>query len=253
MEKYALLVNALNKYVEKTEINMSIVLKELRINHTVYEHKPNAFHECGSLGYFGVVFAILNAFYDKKLNINDTVRFNKRPNMKVTYVLEAGKSEYTIRELIDAVLIRNDTNAGDMLIEVMGSVKVNSFLQDEGLSHTRVSAKNMSCAMDMAKLLENAYKKRMIVPRLCDHVITRIERNRDNSMFNRLILEKFNIMQFTGEMETGASGVCIIRENHTDYLISIQINDVPNPSVAKRHISIVTKMIYEFMSFEETI
>ncbi len=247
-------INYIDDVLERISGNFNIYVKDLRRNKVFYEHKSSEIIDCKKIASLAVLFGAMNAILDKKIKLKDNVNYkNKNDNDNVlTYIVERANDSYKVQELLEAMCIANDRNALNSLIDFIGEEQINKFLDSYGFSK-RYGNKYQDSIENMAKLLELAYKRRFLTPRLCDFGISLMQRNRDGNTITRQILDDVVVAQLSGEDEIGVTSAGVINLDHTEFLVIINANNTKNTLVARRLIGLISRALYDEFNNNNTI
>ncbi len=247
------LVKKLENFVTGDEFELNIKVKNLRNREVIFEHNTNEKFECEGLGNLFIASSVLDKVADKQANFNDDLHINVTNDMPITYVVESKKEKFKLREVISAMLMTNDYNAGMMALDYVGIDEANKFIKNEGLTNTVVGKKSETTIEELSKFVELIYNKKIIIPRLCDYMIKYMELNKDNYTFNRLILERMTTVQLTGHTDNTACGFIVVKHEHIDYMIVVNVKNAKNYPVGRNIISVITREIYETLKYPSEI
>ncbi len=244
-------VTYIDDILERISGEFNIYVKDLRRNKVFYEHRADELVDCNHLLALPILYSTMNAILDKKIKLKDTVDFKKKSDSKLSYIVERGQNKYKVQELVEAMCITNDKNALDTLTNYLGETQINKFLDSYGLSKKYGNKYNES-VKNLGKLLEMAYKRRMLTPRLCNLGIQLMQRNRDGNSITRQIIDDVVVAQMSGETGNATGSVAVLNLDHTEYLIVINTKNTKNTLVARRLTGLISRAIYdEFQSMEK--
>lgn len=115
--------------------------------------------------------SLIKAVEDKKLEFMDKVLIKKDEKISGTGIIhEFGEREYTIFELLVAMLIQSDNTAANKIIDIIGMEKINEDIKDMHLKNTFLNRKsrnegspsdgieNITTAYDLASLWRMLYR-----------------------------------------------------------------------------------------------
>ncbi len=244
--------NYIDDIVERISGDFNIYVKDLRKNKVFYEYKADEKVDCRNLAGLPVLFGTMNGILDKKIKLKDKVNFIKKSDDFLTYIVERGNGTYTVEELLEALCITNDRNALKAIYDHVTEEQINKFLDSYGLAK-RIGNSYNETMQNLGKILELAYKKRFLTPRLCNYGIQLMERNRDGNSVTRQILDRIVVAQISGESECGMASASVLTLEHTEFLIVINVRNAKNTLVARRVIGLIARALYDEFKYEETL
>ncbi len=245
------LTEYLDSLIDKLPGNIQIYVKDLRENRVIYEKNADVMIDCTNLLALPTLYGTLNGIVEKKVKLKDVIEFNPKAAKNLSYIVERGKNEYTIEELLEAMCVTNDSNALHAIIKGIGIDTINRFLDSYGLN--QVGRKYDESLQNISKIFEFAYKRRMLTPRLCDIGIKYMERNNDSTALTRQIIDNIVIAHLDGATRKSASSIGAFRLDHSEYMIAINISGASDTISARRTIGMISRAIYDNFVADELL
>ncbi|MFV0519899.1 MAG: serine hydrolase [Lachnospirales bacterium] len=241
----------LDNLINKLSGKIQVYVKDFRENKVIYEKDSDLVIDCSNFLALPVLYGILGGIVDKKVKLKDSFDFNPKNARNLSYIVELGKTTYTIEELLEAMCITNDKNAQDLLLENVGEGVINKFL--DGFGMAEIGSKYDENIQNLCKLFEYAYKRRMLTPRLCDMGIKYMERNVDRSAITRQIIDNIVVSHIDGCNRKSAGSIGIFKLDSVEYLVAINVSNVDDTITARRIIGAISRYIYEDFKSDEMV
>jgi beta-lactamase class A len=110
-----------------------------------------------------------------------------------------------------------------------------------------VPEENYTSVEDCAKLLEKIYKNKCISPELDKEMMSLMLAQERNTKIPALIPKGIKIAHKTGELSKTENDVGIVFGSKTDYIICIMTKELKNTNEARKRISQISKVVYDFL------
>jgi len=179
--------------------------------------------------------------------------------------LGAIENNKEVSELLKKMITISDNEASNKLVEILGQgshkngmAVVNKFAisidcmdteQQRDMKDSRpipVKGENYTSVEDCAKLLEKIYNNRCISPELDKDMMNLLLAQERNTKLPALIPKGIKIAHKTGELSQTENDVGIVFAPKTDYIICVMSNEVKNTNDARKLISQMSKVVYDF-------
>ncbi len=248
------MLDKIQQIIDKSGIDTKLYIKDLRNNKDVLTIKIDEPVTVNTIMYVPVMLATCSQIYDRKATIKDEITITNPQKLK-TYVTEVGNKSFRLDELIKIMIIMNDMVAAVNILKHIGMDKVNDFLKNEGFKSTNLGATSTATVKDLGVLFEKTFKKRFISPRMCDFATDILHRSRGSQMLTRLILDDVKMAKHEDCTATNATACAVVLCQDTEYLISIAVEKKGNTDaeVLKKHIGIISKVVYDYLNIPDTM
>ncbi len=240
--------------IEKSGLDTKVYIKDLRSNKDVVCIGAEDEVNITSLIYMPILLATCSMLYDRKVSIKDEIQI-VNPQNAPSFLMEDAKGTYRLDELLQIMIIKDDSIAAINAVRHIGPAKVNEFLLNEGFKFTKLGNQSTTSMKDMGVMFEKTYKRRFISPRMCDFAQDILHRSRETQMLSRLILDDVKIAQHADSTKTNANACGVVVCKDSEYFIGVSVEDNNNsdPEVLKRHIGLISKAAYDVLGFPETV
>lgn len=252
-------MNEIKEYIKNIEYKESInvLLKKLNKD-IILNHKENEVFVSASLIKIPIMFAILNKIKDDNIDLNKTINIDKKDILDDNEVFKKDKYNYTIKELINWMIVVSDNSSTNILIKYLGFNYINDFMKKIGLNNTILQRymndfkavedgyNNYTSLIDMYKCFELLINKKILNDDLCDLALNILYDQRINNQIPKYI-ENIKFAHKTGGLDHLNSDVGIFKIDNEIYFIGISIYNVPDINGDRESVSILSKMIYNHL------
>ncbi len=248
------MLDKINSLIENTNYNTKVYVKDLRNNKDLINIGSGDQVVVTSLMYYPIFLTTCSLLYQRKISIKDEIQVTNPQNLP-SFISEDGRTTYRLNELLQIMLIMNDSVAALSILKHIGPSKVNEFLVSEGFKNTSLANTSATTLQDMCGLFEKTFKRRFISPRMCDFSIDILHRSRETDMLKRLILGDVKIAQHSDSSRTSANACGIVLCEDIEYFIGISTYDSgnENPEVLKKHIGKISRLVHDNLSIPSTV
>lgn len=176
------------------------------------------------------------------LDLNKKVKIKEENKVDYSVVTEVDK-EYTVRELINWMMLISDNTATNELIDIIGFKNINSFIKEH--SKTTVlnrkmmdfkSKDNYTTAKDIASFLKLVYKD--------PFSFNLMKRNRSNNKLLRYIDEEVVLLKKSGLLDNVSHEAGIFIKENNDYILCVLTKGYKEEEANKK-IATISRRFYE--------
>jgi beta-lactamase class A len=239
--------------------NAGILVKDLWTNESVRVNADKLFPSA-SLVKVPIMAAVFEAQREGKLALSDELTLkwqNKVFSYKGLYRKRTGK-KFTIRELVEKMIITSDNTAANMLVDRLGFGYLNEKFQQFGMKDTdlrrgimelqwrKLGIENYTTADDMAFLLEEIYHSKIIDEESCKEMLDILKRQKINDRIPYLLPKALDIAHKTGTLHDTLSDVGIVFTPKGDFIVCVLTQNLRNLKIAKRFIRDVAADAYSY-------
>jgi beta-lactamase class A len=204
------------------------------------------------------MIATLQAVKEKHIGLYDEIKLKPSHKVGGSGILKykpSGK-KITVDTLIELMITRSDNTATNMLTELLGFNYFNRTFKKFGLKVTNLRRKildlkaakrgidNYTTPYEMAFLLEEIYKKRLISRDVCEYMLSILKRQKISDRIPRYLPNYLQIAHKTGLLKRVCHDAGIVFSDKGDILICILTSDI-STRLAKKLIGAIAYKVYE--------
>ncbi|MDP4177235.1 MAG: serine hydrolase [Bacillota bacterium] len=205
---------------------------------------------------------LLKQVYENKINLNSKIFVSKNHMTDGSGIIkEFDEKEYTIRELLNAMLIVSDNTAANIIIDLLGFTLINDYIEQMGLTNTYLNRNmmdldakekgidNYSCSFDLAKCFKILYTSSFLNKEYSEMLINIMKKpqNRNNLAFYMPSSENFVLINKDGGMLGTENDAGLLMLEKGCFVYSIMCNKLPNSIYGVHTISTVTKVMCDII------
>lgn len=113
------LVREIETLIKDSKENVSILIKELNSKEEIYNFNSNKKIVSASTIKVPIMLAILDDVKNKNINLNDMILVTEDDILNDTEIFENGEKYYSIKELINWMIIESDNTATNVLLKLL--------------------------------------------------------------------------------------------------------------------------------------
>ena len=173
----------------------------------------------------------------------DKIKIEEEDKVYGTGILhEFDNREYTIFELLVAMLIQSDNTAANKLIDIVGIDKINDDIEAQGLKNTKLNRKtsderavsngieNITSALDLSKIWKHLYNSNFLDEKNSKMLMDILQRQQ---MKNKLALYipddlKYEISSKTGDKASVENDTALIHSPKGSFTFTVLSMGIPN-------------------------
>ncbi len=254
------LVKEIEKLVECSNENISILIKELNSDCDIYNFNSTEKLVSASIIKVPIMLAILNEIKNGKTNLNDMILVTKNDILYDTEIFENGEKKYSINELINWMIIESDNTATNVLLKHFGIENINHYianilkLKSTYLQRYMLDKKAMENGLnnymsqkDMLDIFTLLFNKEILNEELCDIAINILYNQRCQDQIMRYIFEPIKFAHKTGSLDYLNHDVGVMTINNKMVYIGISIYNSNNKKGNKKLVGIIGKKLYDYL------
>lgn len=209
-----------------------------------------------------IVMSFLKEVEEKKFSLEDKVFISKEDMVDGSgFIYELDEREYTLRELITAMLILSDNTATNKLIDMLGKDNINQRIKDMGLLNTFLYRKirdaklrekgvqNLSSSSDLAKCFKLLYRNEYLNKEHSEFLINTLKRQQIRNKIPFYIPKKewSNIGNKAGSLPGVENDMALMNISKGNFVFTIMSQGLPNNVYGLVTVSRVSKMMWDII------
>lgn len=232
----------IKKYLESRIGDYSFFFEDLKSGY-VYGYNENVQMVAAGCMKLPIAVSLIKAIEDGKTDFMKKIRIESCDKVYGTGIIhEFGEREYTVFELLVAMLIQSDNTAANKIIDIVSIDKINEDIKSMGLENTILNRKttdernqkndieNISTAYDLCKiwkiLKDSTFLSKENSTMLID-ILTR------QQIKNKLALYipddlKYEISSKTGDKKGVENDTAFIRLSKGNFIFTVMSKNIPN-------------------------
>lgn len=256
------LKKSLARTIRRFPDDPGIVIIDLE-NNAALVHERNMMVPSASMVKVPIMAAVFRAAEEGKIRLNQTIVLRKGDKMGGSGILKRMPvgTTYTVMDLVRLMIAESDNTATNILTRLLGIDYLNSAFRSFGLKHTMLtrrvadyqardkrSLENYTTASDMARLLREMYRGKLINPKVSAECIEIMKLSHSTDRIRRYLPGEAMVAHKTGLERTVCHDAGIVFTPHGDFLIVVLVrHDNRSASAAKAFIARVSSTAYDHL------
>ena len=190
-----------------------------------------------------IAVSIIKHVEDDKASFLDKIKIEEKDKVYGTGIIhEFDNREYTIFELLVAMLIQSDNTAANKLIEIVGIDNINRDIENQGLKNTKLNRKtsderaanigieNITSALDLAKIWRHLYNGSYLNKENSTMLIDILQRQQIKNKLALYIPDdlKYEISSKTGDKSSVENDTALINLPKGSFTFTVLSMGIPN-------------------------
>ncbi|SHJ63127.1 beta-lactamase class A [Clostridium amylolyticum] len=249
----------IKKYFESRIGNYSFYFEDLNSGF-VYGYNENVKMTAAGCMKLPIAIALLKEVENLNFNLNDKILIGQEDKVYGTGILhEFLEREYTLYELMVAMLIQSDNTASNKIINLVGKEKINESIREMGLKNTVLNRRtsdeiyddnndeNITTSYDLCKCWKILFEKKYLNQELSDMLIDILKRQQLKNKSALYIPDdlKSNISNKTGDKKAVENDTMFINIEKGTFAFSVMSNEIPNSVYGIVTIAKAGKMMWD--------
>lgn len=232
----------IKKYLESRIGTYAFFFEDLESGFT-YGYNENVQMTSAGCMKLAVAVSVLKYVEDGKGEFLDRIKIEEEDKVYGTGILhEFSNREYTIFELLVAMLIQSDNTAANKLIDIVGMDNINEDIIAQGLKNTKLNRKtsderavssgieNITSALDLSKIWKHLYNGTFLSKENSTMLMDILQRQQ---MKNKLALYipddlKYEISSKTGDKASVENDTALIHTQKGSFTFTVLSMGIPN-------------------------
>lgn len=255
------LVREIETLIKDSKENVSILIKELNSKEEIYNFNSNKKIVSASAIKVPIMLAILDDVKNKNINLNDMILVTEDDILNDTEIFENGEKYYSIKELINWMIIESDNTATNVLLKHFGMENINNYIVNVlkvkstylqrfmlDINAIENGLNNYMSQKDMLDIFTLLFNKEILNDELCDIAINILYNQRCQDQIMRYIFEPIKFAHKTGSLDYLNHDVGVMNINNKMVYIGISIYNSYNKKGNKKLIGNIGKKIYNYLA-----
>lgn len=232
----------IKKYLETRVGSYSFFFEDLGSGY-VYGYNENVEMVAAGCMKLPIAIALIKDEEMGKIHFLDKIRIEGKDKVYGTGIIhEFEERDYTIFELLVAMLIQSDNTAANKIIEIVSMDRVNEVIKEMGLENTKLNRKtsdervkkvdieNLTSARDLAKIWKHLHKATYLNEKNSTMLIDILSRQQIKNKLALYIPDdlKFDISSKTGDKKGVENDTELIHLNKGSFAFSVMSTGIPN-------------------------
>ena len=251
------IINEINRFKGEA----GVVVKDLRFNWEISYNQDRLFPSA-SLAKIPIMCACFLAAEEGRIKLNRQVSLKNSDKLSGSGILKDTRAGvvFTVEELIGLMIYDSDNTATNILTNLVGIDSLNLVFIRLGLKDTNLSRKiadfktrdrgveNYTTAQDIAGLLEQIYRRKLISRDLSDKCLRILKLQRVNDRIPKYLPADVMVAHKTGLERNVCHDAGIIFDQEGDLLICVLTkHNNPNAQASKNFIARVALHTYRYL------
>ena len=236
---------------------MGVAIVDLTDNHQYFLHADDVYPQASSIK-IAVLAELYRQSQQGKLKLTDSYTVNASdlvPDSDIMGGLTPGVTKLTLRDVATMMVAVSDNSATNVLIDRVGMDNVNALMASLGLKHTLLRRKmmdlkaagegreNVSTPKEMATLLEQIYRGKVLNKEMTDDFFKVLSTHKD-SWIPRYLPEGLKMANKPGALEGVRNDSGVIFVENRPYVICVMTTYLRRESDGEEAIARVSQAAY---------
>ena len=190
-----------------------------------------------------IAVSLIKAVEDKKVDFMDKIRINGKDKVYGTGIIhEFNERDYTVFELLVAMLIQSDNTAANKIIDIVGMEQINCDIKEMGLKNTVLNRKtsdersgkneleNITSAYDLSRIWKHLHNETYLSKENSTMLIDILRRQQIKNKLALYIPDdlKYEISSKTGDKKGVENDTALIQLPKGNFVFTVLSVGVPN-------------------------
>jgi beta-lactamase class A len=231
----------IKRYFESKEGKYSFYFEDLKSGYTYGFNEDVEMIAAGCIK-LPIAIALLREVEQKTISLEDVVKINDEDKVFGLFgiIHEFSEKEYTIKELLMAMLIQSDSTAAGKIIDIIGMDNLNKSIQRMGLESTRVikypsdvklkdEEENITTSYDLSKCFKLLHNKLVLTEEHSNLILNALKRHQLSTRIpfyfpRELQLKTANKI---GTLESVENDTALLNLPKGNFVLTVMSSDLP--------------------------
>ncbi|WP_040212119.1 serine hydrolase [Clostridium polynesiense] len=249
----------IKKYFESRIGNYSFYFEDLNSGYVYGYNENNKMTAAGCMK-LPIAMVLLKEIENMKYKLDDKIFISEEDKVYGTGIIhEFLPREYTLDELMKAMLIQSDNTASNKIINIIGKDRINEVIKEMGLSNTVLNRRtsdeiyddnndeNITTSYDLCKCWKMLYRESFLSKELSSKLLRVLGRQQLKSKSSLYILNdlKINIANKTGDKQGVENDTVLITMPKGTFSFTVMSSKIPNSVYGIVTIAKAGKMMFD--------
>ena len=207
-----------------------------------------------------ISMALIKYIEEGKVDFLDKIKIDMKDKVYGTGIIhEFNEREYTVFELLVAMLIQSDNTAANKIIDIVGMDNINNYLKEMNLLNTvlnrkttderktKVDIENITTALDLSKIWKHLYKATFLSKENSQMIIDILTRQQIKNKLALYIPDdlKYEISSKTGDKTSVENDTELITLNKGSFTCTLLSMGIPNSVYGTVTLAKCGKMVWD--------
>jgi len=252
----------IKRYLDNRIGDYSFCFEDLSSSY-VYAHDENVVMTAAGCMKLPIAIALLKSIENNHISLRDNVNISDEDMVYGHGIIhEFGAREYSVEELMIAMLIQSDNTAANKIIETLGIISINETIKEMGLKNTLLNRKtidkrinkgnveNLSTSADLSKcwriLSNGGFLNKDNSHKLIN--ILKRQQIKDKIPFYMPEDIKFNVASKSGDLKGIENDTALITTTKGNFTFTIMSRNLPNNIYGAVTITRIGKMVWDMIA-----
>ncbi|WP_411168145.1 serine hydrolase [Clostridium sp. MB05] len=232
----------IKKYLESRIGTYGFFFEDLKSGY-IYGYNENVQMVAAGCMKLPISVSLIKAVENKKIDFLDKIKIDGKDKVYGTGIIhEFNEREYTVFELLVAMLIQSDNTAANKIIDIVGMDEINRDIKEMGLKNTVLNRKttderkgkneveNITSALDLARIWRHLYNSTYLSPENSQMLIDILTRQQIKNKLALYIPDdlKYEISSKTGDKNGVENDTQLIRLSKGNFTFTVLSMGIPN-------------------------
>ncbi|MDD7793217.1 serine hydrolase [Clostridium sp. 'White wine YQ'] len=232
----------IKKYLESRIGNYSFYFEDLHSGY-MYSYNENVQMVAAGCMKLPIAVSLVKAVEDERYTFLDKIKIEGKDKVYGTGIIhEFGEREYTIFELLVAMLIQSDNTAANKIIDLVGMDRINENIKEMGLRNTVLNRKtsdertekndleNITSAYDLSMIWKHLYNATYLNKENSTMIVDILRRQQIKNKLALYISDdlKYDISSKTGDKKGVENDTQLIQLSKGNFVFTVLSMEIPN-------------------------
>lgn len=252
----------IKRYLDSRMGEYSFYFEDLDCGY-IYAHNENVKMTSAGCIKLPIAMALLKEVENNTINLDVKVKITEEDMVHGNGIIhEFGEREYSISELMVAMLIQSDNTATNKIIDIIGMERINTLIGEMTLENTALNRKSMqesmtnkdmdntSSSFDLSKCWKILYGASFLNKENSSLIIDILKRQqlKNKIAFYMPDSVKQNIASKSGDLDTVENDTALMMVPKGNFVFTVMSKDLPNSVYGMVTLSRIGKMMWDMIS-----
>jgi beta-lactamase class A len=229
----------------------------------VYAHNENVVMTAAGCIKLPIAMSLLKCIEKGELALNDKINITEKDMVYGKGIIhEFSEREYSVSELMVAMLIQGDNTAANKIIDIVGIERINLDIQNLNLLNTKLNRKtmdermkksdveNLSTSKDLSKCWKSLYNASFLNKENSRILIEILKRQqiKNKIAFYLPESEKLNLASKSGHSDSIENDTSLLLTKKGCFIFTVMSKDLPNNVYGEVTITRMGKMMWDIIN-----